>query len=80
MRSEGHTLLRVGNVVAFPLCPIPFNYHIQEDRMAATSELVYLKKVLGFTLPEWQALPDEYKEWYRQAAREEMALVESEKK
>lgn len=43
----------------------------------AESELTYLKKQLGFTLGEWQKLDDVTKEWYRQAARQEMGLEAS---
>lgn len=41
------------------------------------SELVYLKQQLGFALGEWQSLDEGTKEWYRKAAREEMAFIES---
>lgn len=37
--------------------------------------LAYLKKELGFTVGEWQKLPDEYKDWYREAARVEMEVL-----
>lgn len=45
----------------------------------AESELSYLKKQLGFTLGEWGKLDDATKNWYRNAAIEEMKTIAEEK-
>uniref|UniRef100_A0A6M3KX65 Uncharacterized protein n=1 Tax=viral metagenome TaxID=1070528 RepID=A0A6M3KX65_9ZZZZ len=42
-----------------------------KDKMSA---LIYLKRELEFPLTEWKALSAEDKEWYKEAAREEMQL------
>lgn len=37
--------------------------------------LVYTKEQLGFPVEQWKELDDETKQWYKNAAKEEMELL-----